>query len=750
MKKLYSLVLIFPCIVASVNAQNIPFSRQSFHDAVNKAQLTICAADGKTDGEFAPYTDNDKLNKAANNAATEQVDALQAYIEKQDFDNNTKIKYLRGLYELLFTYRNYFVMKQISGAQLVNLVKAYKESIQLDAQGEDALPVIEKYHAVIGIILTQNFALKNNPGKDNFNNVVIRKQLAENPSQAMLILQKNPNFPATDSVINAIAHDNSDAIYNYASSSTQLGERIRKSSNPLVQTISRIANAQGLDGSHTGRFYMPFLDDLYKGNLTMDQIDDAMQDASNVKYYKLLVNTEINYAERSIHKDTALAWQILKGKLTEVATDKFVGIVNSLHEKSNDIRYACLKPLSAIDLYYLVVTPIEENIYTSSYVNGKDYGLYRLLWQKGGKELTGDSLMMAVKFDYFKKWIKMAANYNTLDDFLGRMQPGNAQQLMKAFVRNLDKSNSPDSLEDAVNVAASYSSIDQPEMRQLVLNEVQSCLTQAKRTHNTKAYNIYYILNTLFLSMDSTNNIDVSARLGIEPVYFMPIDKLKDSTGRIVIQQTTYGDLDGRTNYENFMGEFASLGWKETSNKYWSTVSSTKGTPITIYTNKPLDENQHLDDDAQNALNDYLDENNIHPTLMFHRGHSYYLKSSIAQMQSSEKIVFLGSCGGFQSLSDVFTKAPGAQIISTKQTGAGDLNLPMITGIVLTLQKGKNLDWVNMWKGFSQSLSKDTRFADYVPPYENLGAVFLVAYQKLQDKEKEQEDTKDIAKIQSN
>ncbi|HEY0299189.1 MAG TPA: hypothetical protein VGB84_08225 [Arachidicoccus sp.] len=728
--------------------QNIPLSRQAFHDQVYKAQIALQAADGTPDGQFTPYSDNDALNKASNNAATKGVDDLEDYIEQQDWDNNTKLKYLRGISELLSAYKTSFIGRVVSGAQLVNALKAYKEAMDLDKQGDDITPVIEKYKYQIAILVSRNYAFQNNSGKSNFNAILVRKDLDENPSQALSILnnllRNNSDYPGTDSILNRIALDSSDAIYNYASSYTPLGERIRKSDAPLVHAISQIANAQGAGGSKTGRQYMPFLDELYHGNLTMDQVQDAMND--NVKYFKLLVRTEINYAQRAASKqrDTALAWGTIQGKIADVAINYFINTVNGLHEKSNDIRYACLQPLSPVELYYLIVTT-EEDIYTSTYVNGKDFGIYNMIWQKGGKELTGDSLMMAVKFDYFKKWIKMAANYNTLDNFLSRMQSGNAQILMKAFVRNLDKISGKRSLEDAVDVAGSYASIDDPNIKQLVLSEVQSNLSLAKRQHNKKAQNIYDILNTLFLSMDSSNNIDVSAKLGIEPVYYMPIEKLKDSTGRIVIQQTTYGDLDGKVNYDNFMSAFAVLGWKETSNQYWSTVSTTKGTPITIYTNKPLDENQHLDDDAQNALNDYLDENNLHPTLIFHRGHSYYLKSTIAQMQPSERVVFLGSCGGFQSLNDVFSKAPGAQIISTKQTGAGNLNLPMIEGIVTALQKGKNLDWVNMWKGFSKSLSSDNRFADYVPPYENLGAVFIVAYQKLQDKEKEQADSKDIS-----
>ena len=43
-----------------------------------------------------------------------------------------------------------------------------------------------------------------------------------------------------------------------------------------------------------------------------------------------------------------------------------------------------------------------------------------------------DSLLMSVKFNHFKKWIKMAANYNLhWMIFLKRMDQSNAQVLMR-------------------------------------------------------------------------------------------------------------------------------------------------------------------------------------------------------------------------------------------------------------------------------------------------------------------------------
>lgn len=724
--------------IQNARAQSIPFSRQGFHAQVDKAQLSVCSADGTKDDKFTPYTDNDELNKVSTKAITKQVDKVQKAIEKADLDNNGKIRFLRGLYELLYAYKNSFLSKDITGALLANTVKGYQDAMELEIKHQDISSVLSANKAEVASLLAVNFSFKDNPGKPNFQYILLDKEIGSHPDKALYILSKNNDFPAIDSVVSVVARKNADAVYNYAASYTDLGEHIRKSKDPLVNLIARIATARSQSGRFIGRQLMPFLDEINEGNLQIEDIEAKMDDP--VDYFKLLVQTEIHYAAKVMKKDTPLAMIQIQDKIKSVGIEYFINKINGLHEKPNSVRYACLKPLSAVDLYYLTITS-EDVIYTSSYVNGKDYGVYNLLWQKAGKGYTSDSLLMNVYFDKYKKWIKMAANYNTLDNFLSRMAPKNAQQLMLAFVRGLDKGVGKDSLEDAVDVAGSYASIDDPKMSELVLHEVQSQLQEAKRSGNTKKFNIYDILNTLFLSMNPENKIDLSASLGIGPVYFMPIKALQDSGGRIIIQQFTYGDEDGRANYGNFMNAVSGSGWKSTSNKYWSKVESTSGTPITVYTNKPLDELQGLDDKAQQALDDHLVENDIHPTMVLHRGHSYYLETTIQQLVPSARVVLLGSCGSFQSLSEVLNKAPEAQIISSKQTGVGDLNLSLIMGMLNTLKKGQDLNWVKMWEKFSKELSRDKRFIDYVPPYENLGAVFYMAYRKLQDKEQEKQDS---------
>ena len=101
----------------------------------------------------------------------------------------------------------------------------------------------------------------------------------------------------------------------------------------------------------------------------------------------------------------------------------------------------------------------------------------------------------------------------------------------------------------------------------------------------------------------------------------------------------------------------------------------------------------------------------------------------------------LGSCGGYQNLNEILEINPEAHIISTKEIGTGDINRPILTYINQVFTANNNLSWPKMWQSltgiFSKDPSKSIRdsWDDYIPPYKNLGAIFLKAYSKKMESE---------------
>jgi hypothetical protein len=189
-----------------------------------------------------------------------------------------------------------------------------------------------------------------------------------------------------------------------------------------------------------------------------------------------------------------------------------------------------------------------------------------------------------------------------------------------------------------------------------------------------------------------------------------------------------YGDKDGQNNYQGFIHQFSGGGWRIIPNDKWVTIVSTKGKPLVIYANKPLPEETGKDDEAQKALDAYLADKGVEPTIVVHRGHSYYAPSTIDQILPSAKIVFLGSCGGYHLLHDVLAHAPDAHIISSKQIGKTVINQPFFNLLMEKLRNGNDIDWIPFWAEFRRAVTDKEGCEDYIPPHKNLGAIFIKAY----------------------
>lgn len=706
---------------ADIDLSNVPLIRQFFYENIKTAQLYICALDGKKD-DALDCTAEVATNQKATYAIINQVNQIKLEIEADStLDNNEKIKYLRSLAEVLNYFGNLYRTRNVPGEWIIQLIPAFSKSMELERNQLSIASVIEQNELEIGEILLQSFAFKQNKGVDYAQELLVLKNCIRYPDNILAILTNHPNVFFADSLLILEARKDPDAFYNYAATPYALGNRIRSIQEPLVKLIAKMANIG------TGRMYFPFLNQLYAGTLKWDTITSALADTSQQQYYKLLVKTQIENYAATQNGTKLLVNQVLTGKLKQKAIEIYINEINALHDvNSEQIRFKKIENLSPQELYYLCVLG-EEEIYTSSYM-----GVYKRIMQKL-KTSSTDSLFTLVHYNYYKKFIKMAAGFNTLDNFLAGMTVVKARDLMRSFVNNLEKEAT---LEDAVDVADSYASIYNSGLRDLILKQVQTNLKIAQSNNDVKAINIYNILNTLFLSLDTANHIDVSKELGINPVFYMPNKLLQDSTGRIIVQQFFYGDKDGQTVFKYFLANFNNGNWKIIDKPDWVEVTSIKGTPVTIYANKPLNEEENLDALAQEKLSSYLDEQGLFPTVYIHRGHSYYVSSTIHQLLPSAKVVLLGSCGGYHQLNDVLEISPQAHIIASKQIGSGTINQPMINIIGESLRQGKDLNWPQMWSNFEKLFSKDVyrkeKFEDYVPPHKNLGAIFIMAYKKQQ------------------
>lgn len=327
----------------------------------------------------------------------------------------------------------------------------------------------------------------------------------------------------------------------------------------------------------------------------------------------------------------------------------------------------------------------------------------------------------------------MTANFNKLDNFLSYMEQSFSEILMRRFIANLDNTGN---LEDAIDVADSYSSITNKKLQSTILGYVISNEQDCIEKNNSRGKTIYGVLKTIFLSADTANKVDLTGLLGIPSIYEIENKEMRDDSGRIIQQVYWYGDKDGKFFFPSFIKSFSPKEWNITSNNEWYEIRSKKGN-VWVYANRPLDNDANLDDSAQVHLNNYLAENHLQPAVVVHRGHSYWLPRTINRMAGAAKIVVLGSCGGFKNLNDIIKVNPEAHIISTKEIGAGDINRPILNYLNQTFESGKTLVWKDMWASLTKLFATDANssikdsWENYIPPFKNLGAIFLKGYNNM-------------------
>jgi hypothetical protein len=732
MNRFFLVVVMSVCIweqskgaVDTIGIQ-IPIGRQLIHENIDREQ--VIALNIYKNGLDSATSIGDTTVEEVENALTSQVDKIQLDIETGNYDHRIKYYYLNGIYQVLRLYSFFVQYGKIDPSYAPQIIQNFRKMLETDAKGKSIASCVEDVPYEVGEITTEAF--QDNFGYRVAKSIVFRKFAKAQPEEVLTALdQRGPyailhygqflNEPFTDSIIATIAHKYPQRVYDYATSFTSVGNEIRNNPDTLVQAIYKIGQ------SPNAIKILPFLEYIVDGTYTVKQLEAICQDDD--AYYKLCVKTEIDMRRQQLEGKTVLNMVGMQDNL-KIRALKYIREVNDLHESPDPVRFACVDKFTPQEIYYLLINGQEE-IYTSSYV-----GLFKRMMERMDPP-EGDELLMSVYFDHFKLFITMSAAYNTLNDFLHSMAEANSTALMEEFVAGLQKT---PTLEDAEDVADAFGSIKDSSLLLFLRREVDKNYLQMQRENDKRGKVIYALLASLFTGRESSDKDsvwtkDISARLNLPPIDKVPFKSLIDDSGRVNEEVFFYGDKDGFDSYSNFMTSFRAPDWRVSRGQYWVTINSVRGKPITLYVKLPFSDPDE-DDYAMSQLSQYLRAHNIHPTVYIHRGHSYHVNATIAELQNSARIVMLGSCGGYNSLAGVLDVAPLAQIISSKQTGTMFVNEPIIRAIEETIRAGKDVDWIPLWNKLSKEFKgtpHQEQFEDYIPPHKNMGAIFIQAYRHL-------------------
>lgn len=541
--------------------------------------------------------------------------------------------------------------------------------------------------------------------------ISVYKRVASSPEFILQFLENKPGFRYTDSLlVEAASYDPMKIVAYLNRGKAGIRENLLQNKNIYLRQIV------SLSGDKYASELVPFVESLAERKITPGEILNKRKDATN--YFQLMVNTL--RGSKLPGESSSVFLNALRRGIREKSLSFYVNQVNELHNEPDAARFVSVKDLRPEDLYY-IITSAGEELYTSSYL-----GLYKRLMEHF-KGKPADSLFQIVRYDNFRVFIRLAANYNVLSDYLRSMPAESRRQLMKRFIAGIGNETGS-GLERAMDIADCFSAVvSDPEISGLMQAELQANLNYARQGHRYLAIRLYSILLEI-LDGVKQNNGKLWAKLGNYEI--LKHEALQNKKGEIIQLVLFYGDEDGVSSFNNFLRMYAdNRKWEITKNEEWVNIRSLANPSLVIYANRPLETSEELDMKAQDNLVAYLQQRSHEPVILVHRGHSYHLDKTLKRLEPSVKLAILGSCGGYNKALSIASINPDVQVIGSKKTGAKSINDPIIDIIDEALVNKNDLEWNVIWKKLSDRFRADKEtlslFNEYFPPGKNLSLFVL-------------------------
>ena len=448
--------------------------------------------------------------------------------------------------------------------------------------------------------------------------IAVFKRVASLPAYILQFLESRPGFRYADSLLVLVAaHYPSKVVSYLLQHKPGLQLLIRMNKNIYLQQIVSLSENRFISE------LLPFIIPLAEKRITVTEILDKRKDPKT--YFELLVNTLKHELSRP-----AIASSIFLIPLRNGIKDKsisfYVNQINELHSSAAEIRFAAVNDLRVEDLYY-IITSCEEELYTSSYL-----GLYRRLMEHFNTPAV-DSLFGIVKYDNFRPFMRMAAIYNTLGDFLSCMPQKTAAGLLKRFISGIE-TDANTGLAKAMDIADAFSGFTAlPGISLMIQQELKSNYDRCKLDQSFFGMRLYSILQNVFDLVQKKDSVNkLWANLGNHELLERKV--LQNKRDEIIEVVLFYGDEDGIGSFNNFIRLYKDpTRWIISRNNFWISIRSLSAQPVIIYVNLPLDNETGMDLLAQDSLFAFLKLQMAEPVILIHRGHSYHLSHTLRRLQ---------------------------------------------------------------------------------------------------------------------
>jgi hypothetical protein len=483
-------------------------------------------------------------------------------------------------------------------------------------------------------------------------------------------------------------------VKGYLYSQNPVSSSIRNSYNAWMITFVKIYNEVGMKS----RAYS-FLEDIFLKKKTISNADKIGNDRN--LYIKTLIEL--------IGRKQIIAKYTIEKELQELCL-KQIRDINDLHEEKDEKRFASVNSLSSNEIYTILVLG-ESEVYTSTFI-----GLYKRMEAKI-KNKSYYSFMEELNWLKFRTFIKMCAGYNTFNLFLEKLTNDEKNKLFRKFCEGLEGEYG--NLENAVTVADTYGSLKDESTKKQLEKLITNYFYLVTGKGNIEASKLYELLLEVITNKNPINHTNISI---ISSKKLFKSDTCFE-------QLLFYDDKDGEASFKSFLATYKKPEWKIEEFENYIKIYPQKGRQVVIFANKPNKEAE-----GQGEILDIFKSKNHWPEIVIHRGHSYYAWATIESINPEAKVVVLGSCGGYNNISKVLDMSPESHIVSSKQIGTMLVNNEVIYQMNETIRFGKDLDWALLWKSieakFKGNKEAIEKFNDYIPPHQNLGALFIKTYRE--------------------
>ena len=661
---------------------------------------------------------NSNIKKSLQRFAINDVNSLQNNLQYlATATRDRRVKGIRSLGYFMKELKQQLGDNKINQLDLPEIVKKYKQTLNdvLNRRGSEAIDRNLKSLNWRNCQLLANTFWEFEE-KKQMTDISAYKRVVETPDYIFSFLVSKPGFYYTDSLINFMAKNYPEQLLSYVQKNNNaITNSIRSNKNIYVQQLVAFSS------NSLASELAPFTEQIASNQL---MIDDVLTKRKKINdYFQLLVNTEMANRERIEQGDDPEFQTALLNALSEKSLDFYVKKINDLHTSPDAVRFQSVQSLRPQDIFYVIVSADEE-MYTSTYL-----GLYKRLMAHF-KDQSADSVLTLVHNDKFRKFMRIAATYNTLTDFLHHMPDDRAKDLIHSFIGNIESNDDDEAVSNASDVADAFITLSKdPVFNEYVKEELDNGLKKSQKSDRYQSIKLYSILQRVYdlVNSDPSSN---SLSANYKKLNF---SSLKDKNGNIAELVLFYGDEDGKSSFNSFMSMFKDKKqWDVNTNDSWVTIGSLRGQPIKIFANLPLKNEDEKDIAAQEALTTYLEQQSIHPSILIHRGHSYHLPNTLKYLDPSVKLAILGSCGGYKNMKKILELDPEIQIVASKQVGSMAVNDPLLNHLNNYLIEGENVDWVTFWDELSSSFKKEVNvsklFEEYIPPYKNVSSYVIRLY----------------------